>query len=530
MSLLEVKDLHVSFRQDGKLTHAVRGVSFTLERGQTVALVGESGSGKSVTALSTVSLLGDSAQVSGSVIYDGKQMIGADDALLRKVRGNDISFIFQEPMTSLNPLHTLERQLSESLALHQGIVGAAARARIIELLEKVGIRDAESRLGAYPHQLSGGQRQRVMIAMALANKPDVLIADEPTTALDVTIQAQILDLLAELKRTENMGLLFITHDLGIVRRIADRVCVMKGGKIVEQGPTAEIFANPQHDYTRKLLAARAVGVPEPVAADAPELIRTDHLKVWFPIQRGFLKRTVGHVKAVNDATISVRAGETLGIVGESGSGKTTLALAIMRLIASEGGITFDGQDVRGWSTSKLRVLRKDMQIVFQDPFGSLSPRMTCEQIIAEGLGVHGVAPGKDKRQMVAEIMSEVGLDPVMMHRYPHEFSGGQRQRIAIARAMILRPRLLVLDEPTSALDMTVQVQIVDLLRALQVKYGLAYLFISHDLNVVRAMSHKMIVMKQGDVVEAGEAEDLFSNPQTDYARTLLAAALDLTAA
>ena len=530
MSLLEVKDLNVSFRQDGKLTHAVRGVSFTLERGQTVALVGESGSGKSVTALSTVSLLGDSAQVAGSVTYDGQQMIGADDALLRKVRGNDISFIFQEPMTSLNPLHTLERQLSESLALHQGVVGDAARARIIELLEKVGIRDAESRLGAYPHQLSGGQRQRVMIAMALANKPDVLIADEPTTALDVTIQAQILDLLAELKRTEDMGLLFITHDLGIVRRIADKVCVMKGGEIVEQGPTAEIFANPQHDYTRKLLAARAVGKPAPVPAEAKELIRTDHLKVWFPIQRGFLKRTVGHVKAVNDATISVRAGETLGIVGESGSGKTTLALAIMRLIASEGGITFDGEDVRGWSTSKLRALRKDMQIVFQDPFGSLSPRMTCEQIIAEGLGVHGVAPGQDKRQMVAEIMAEVGLDPATMHRYPHEFSGGQRQRIAIARAMILRPKLLVLDEPTSALDMTVQVQIVDLLRALQVKYGLAYLFISHDLNVVRAMSHKMIVMKQGDVVEAGEAQELFANPQTDYARTLLAAALDLTAA
>ena len=529
MSLLEVRDLNVSFRQDGKLTQAVRGVSFTLERGETVALVGESGSGKSVTALSTVSLLGDSAQVSGSVSYDGQQMIGADEAMLRKVRGNDISFIFQEPMTSLNPLHTLERQLSESLALHQGIVGDAARARIIELLEKVGIRDPESRLGAYPHQLSGGQRQRVMIAMALANKPDVLIADEPTTALDVTIQAQILDLLAELKRTENMGLLFITHDLGIVRRIADKVCVMKGGEIVEQGPTAEIFANPQHDYTRKLLGARAVGHPAPVPENAPELIRTDHLKVWFPIQRGFLKRTVGHVKAVNDATISVRAGETLGIVGESGSGKTTLALAIMRLISSEGAITFDGQDVRAWSTSKLRALRKDMQIVFQDPFGSLSPRMTCEQIIAEGLGVHGVAPGQDKRQMVAEIMAEVGLDPATMHRYPHEFSGGQRQRIAIARAMILRPKLLVLDEPTSALDMTVQVQIVDLLRALQLKYGLAYLFISHDLNVVRAMSHKMIVMKQGDVVEAGEAQELFANPRTEYARTLLAAALDLTA-
>ncbi|SEQ02508.1 ABC transporter ATP-binding protein [Thalassovita taeanensis] len=528
MSLLEVKNLTVAFRQDGKMNQAVKGVSFTLNRGETVALVGESGSGKSVTALSTVSLLGGSAEVGGSVTYDGQQMIGADETMLRKVRGNDISFIFQEPMTSLNPLHTIEKQLVESLALHQGLVGAAARARILELLQKVGIRDAESRLGAYPHQLSGGQRQRVMIAMALANKPDVLIADEPTTALDVTIQAQILELLAELKAEENMGLLFITHDLGIVKRIADKVCVMKDGEIVEAGPTEQIFANPQHPYTRTLLAARAVGQPAPVPEGAAELIRTDHLKVWFPIQRGFFKTVVGHVKAVNDASISVRAGETLGIVGESGSGKTTLALAIMRLIGSEGGITYDGQDVRGWSTRKLRSLRKDMQIVFQDPFGSLSPRMTCEQIIAEGLGVHGVDPGRNRRDMVAEVMTETGLDPATMHRYPHEFSGGQRQRIAIARAMILRPRLVVLDEPTSALDMTVQVQIVDLLRQLQVKHGLAYLFISHDLNVVRAMSHKVMVMKQGDVIEAGRAEDVFSAPQTEYTRALLSAALEPT--
>jgi microcin C transport system ATP-binding protein len=522
-ALLDVKDLRVSFRQNGALTEAVRGVSFAVERGETVAIVGESGSGKSVSALSTVSLLGDSAVVSGSVTYDGQQMIGADAALLRKVRGNDISFIFQEPMTSLNPLHTIEKQLSESIALHQGLIGAQARARILELLEKVGIDDALSRLGAYPHQLSGGQRQRVMIAMALANKPDVLIADEPTTALDVTIQAQILDLLKDLKDSEGMGLLFITHDLGIVRRIADRVCVMQYGEIVEQGATREIFDNPQHPYTLKLLSAEPTGSPEPVPADAEEIVSTEHLKVWFPIQQGLMRRTVGYVKAVNDATLSVRAGETLGIVGESGSGKTTLALAIMRLIASEGGITFMGQDVRKWSTRALRRLRADMQIVFQDPFGSLSPRMTCFQIIAEGLGIHGIGKGRDQRVLVHEVMEEVGLDPATMDRYPHEFSGGQRQRIAIARAMVLRPRLLVLDEPTSALDMTVQVQIVELLRNLQVKYGLAYLFISHDLRVVRAMSHKVLVMKRGDVIEYGTADDLYDNPQTDYTRALLQA-------
>ncbi|APE44685.1 microcin ABC transporter ATP-binding protein [Sulfitobacter alexandrii] len=522
--LLDVRDLNVSFRQDGALVHAVRGVSFAVERGETVALVGESGSGKSVSALSTVSLLGDSAEVSGSVTYDGQQMIGADAALLRKVRGNDISFIFQEPMTSLNPLHTIEKQLGESIALHQGLVGEDARGRILELLEKVGINDAQSRLGAYPHQLSGGQRQRVMIAMALANKPDVLIADEPTTALDVTIQAQILDLLKELKDSEGMGLLFITHDLGIVRRIADRVCVMQKGVIVEQGPTRDIFDNPQHPYTLKLLSAEPTGSPEPVPADAPEIVSTENLKVWFPIQRGLLRRTVGHVKAVNDTTLSVRAGETLGIVGESGSGKTTLALAIMRLIQSEGRITFMGEDVRKWSTRQLRRLRADMQIVFQDPFGSLSPRMTCFQIISEGLSIHGIGKGQDQRVLVHEVMEEVGLDPATMDRYPHEFSGGQRQRIAIARAMVLRPKLLVLDEPTSALDMTVQVQIVELLRNLQEKYGLAYLFISHDLRVVRAMSHNVLVMKRGDVIEYGPADDLYDNPQTDYTRTLLQAA------
>ncbi|WP_116598052.1 ABC transporter ATP-binding protein [Primorskyibacter marinus] len=523
-TILEVNNLSVGFRQDGQISRAVKGVSFAIEKGETVALVGESGSGKSVTALSTVSLLGDSAIVEGSVIYSGQEMIGASPKRLRDVRGNDISFIFQEPMTSLNPLHTLEKQLSESLALHQGLTGDKARARILELLDKVGIRDPESRLGAYPHQLSGGQRQRVMIAMALANGPDLLIADEPTTALDVTIQAQILKLLADLKQDYDMSLLFITHDLGIVRRIADRVCVMKDGEIVEAGRTSEIFANPQHPYTQMLLSAESTGTPDPVAEGAELVAETEQLKVWFPIQQGLFKRTVGHVKAVNEATISVRAGETLGIVGESGSGKTTLALAMMRLIQSEGAITFMGQDVRKWSTKELRRLRAKMQIVFQDPFGSLSPRMTCEQIIAEGLGVHGSPDGRPSRELVAEVMTEVGLNPATMHRYPHEFSGGQRQRIAIARAMILRPRLVVLDEPTSALDMTVQVQIVNLLRDLQRKYDLAYLFISHDLKVVRAMSHRVMVMKQGDVMEYGPAEEIFEAPKTDYTRELLAAA------
>ena len=527
-TVLDVRDLGIRFRQDGRIIDAVKGVSFTIGKGETVALVGESGSGKSVTALATVSLLPDSALVTGSVRYNGAEMVGAAEPELRRVRGNDISFIFQEPMTSLNPLHTIQTQLGESLALHQGLTGDAARARIIELLNKVGIREAESRLDAYPHQLSGGQRQRVMIAMALANGPDLLIADEPTTALDVTIQAQILELLADLKRTEGLSLLFITHDLGVVRRIADRVCVMQGGEIVEQGPAAQIFAAPQHPYTQKLLAAEPKGRPDPVAADAVEIVRTEGLRVWFPIHRGFLRRTVGYVKAVNDATLSVRAGETLGIVGESGSGKTTLALAILRLIPSTGPVVFLGQDLQSQHGKDLRDLRRNLQIVFQDPFGSLSPRMTVEQIIAEGLGVHGVEPGRDKRQMVADIMTEVGLDPAAMGRYPHEFSGGQRQRVAIARAMILRPKLVVLDEPTSALDMTVQVQIVDLLRALQRKWGLAYLFISHDLRVVRALAHKVIVMKDGDVVEAGVGAQVFEDPQHAYTRALLAAAFGLS--
>jgi microcin C transport system ATP-binding protein len=523
--VLTVDNLHVSFRQDGAEFPAVRGVSFAVGKGETVAIVGESGSGKSVTALSTVGLLGDNATVAGSIRYGATEMVGAAERDLRRVRGNDISFIFQEPMTSLNPLHTIERQLGESIELHQGLRGADVRARILELLVKVGIRDPETRLGAYPHQLSGGQRQRVMIAMALANGPELLIADEPTTALDVTIQAQILDLLADLKAKEGMSLLFITHDLGIVRRIADRVCVMKNGEIVEQGPTAEIFAAPKHPYTQMLLAAESTGQPAPVPEGAEVVAETESLRIWFPIYRGLLKRTVGHVKAVNAATLSVRAGETLGIVGESGSGKTTLALAILRLIRSEGRIVFLGRDIQGLGQKQMRPLRRDLQIVFQDPYGSLSPRMTVEEIIAEGLGVHGLEPGQNRRDMVGAIMTEVGLDPAMMARYPHEFSGGQRQRIAIARALILKPRLMVLDEPTSALDMTVQVQIVELLRDLQRKYGLAYLFISHDLKVVRAMAHKVMVMQNGDVVEAGPAAEIFGAPREAYTRTLMAAAL-----
>jgi len=525
--ILKIDDLSVAF---GAGEAVVRNVSFDINAGETVALVGESGSGKSVTALSTVGLLPPSAAISGAATYRGQDMIGAPVRTLQKVRGNDISFIFQEPMTSLNPLHTLEKQIGESIALHQGLLGRAARPRIIDLLDKVGIRDPADRMTDYPHQFSGGQRQRIMIAMALANGPDLLIADEPTTAVDVTIQAQILDLLADIQKSEGMGLLFITHDLGIVRKISNRVNVMQGGQIVESGPTADIFANPQHPYTQKLLSAEPSGRPEPVAKAATTVIKTENLKVWFPIKRGVLRRVAGHIKAVNDASFEIRAGETVGIVGESGSGKTTLALSVMRLIGSEGRISFVGRDVQGWKNRQLQPLRRDMQMVFQDPYGSLSPRLTVEQIIAEGLGVHGLKPGQNARDLVAEIMQEVGLEPDSMGRYPHEFSGGQRQRIAIARAMILRPKLVVLDEPTSALDMTVQVQIVDLLRNLQKKYQLAYLFISHDLKVVRALAHKVLVMKLGDVVEQGVGDQIFDDPKDDYTISLMNAAFEMTSA
>jgi microcin C transport system ATP-binding protein len=525
MSLLEIRGLSIDFHQDGHEISAVRDVSFHVGAGETVAVVGESGSGKSVTALATVDLLPESAVARGSVLYQGEEMIGASEDRLQRIRGNDISFIFQEPMTSLNPLHTIEKQLGESLAVHQGLRGQPLQDRIVELLDKVGIPDPVMRLRSYPHQLSGGQRQRVMIAMALANEPQLLIADEPTTALDVTIEAQILELLADLQRSEGLSLLFITHDLGVVRKIADRVVVMRQGEVVESGPCAQIFDAPGHAYTKMLLAAETIGAPAPVAADAPELLSTDQLRVWFPIQRGILRRTVGHVKAVNAASLSVRAGETLGVVGESGSGKTSLALAVMRLIASKNRIFFLGQDIDGLNRRQMRPLRSDMQIVFQDPFGSLSPRMSVMEIVAEGLEIHSRTDRSHHRAAVALMLREVGLDPDTMDRYPHEFSGGQRQRIAIARAMILRPKFVVLDEPTSALDRTVQVQIVDLLRDLQEKYQLGYLFISHDLKVVRALSHRMLVMKDGNIVEHGLAQDIFENPQHPYTQTLLAAAL-----
>ncbi|MEL6196509.1 MAG: ABC transporter ATP-binding protein [Pseudomonadota bacterium] len=520
--LLTIQDLTIAF---GAAAPAVDGVSLALSEGETLAVVGESGSGKSLTALSTVGLLPDSARVTGEIAFEGTRIDGASRETLRRIRGNDISFIFQEPMTSLNPLHTIEKQIGEALALHRGLSGRAARERTLELLTKVGIRDPESRLSAWPHQLSGGQRQRVMIAMALANDPRVLIADEPTTALDVTIQAQILDLLGDLQRDTGLAMLFITHDLNIVRRIADRVAVMQAGKVVETGPTARVFDTPEHTYTSMLLDAEPTGNPAPVPPDAGSLVHGESLRVWFPVRTGLLRRTTGHVKAVTDIDLSLKEGETLGIVGESGSGKTTLALALLRLLRPEGRIVFATQDVQALSTGALRRLRRDMQIVFQDPYGSLSPRMSIAEIVAEGLGIHGLRDkGLNKRAAVARQLEEVGLDPAVMDRYPHEFSGGQRQRIAIARAMILKPRLVVLDEPTSALDRTVQRQIVALLRELQARYRLGYLFISHDLRVVRAMAHRVMVMRQGVVVEEGEAGQVFDSPQTDYARQLMAAA------
>ena len=522
--ILSVKDLNISFLQDGLNFEAVNDLSFQVNKGETVALVGESGSGKSVTALSTAALLGKAASVNGLITIDGNSIDPKDERALQRLRGNQVSFIFQEPMTSLNPLHTVERQLSETISLHQNLNKEKLRENCINLLEKVGIRDIKFRLNAFPHQLSGGQRQRVMIAMAIANRPKILIADEPTTALDVTIQAQILNLLADLKKEFGMSMLFITHDLNIVRQISDRVCVMNAGKIVEQGFTGNVFEKPKHEYTKKLLKAVSVSGPKPISSKSKVILRCEDIKVWFPIYRGFLKRTVGHIKALNAATFNVRIGETLGIVGESGSGKSTIASALMRLIESEGNINFDSKNIGSLKTRQLRRIRSDMQIVFQDPFGSLSPRMTCAQIIAEGLEVHQSASFDDTQLLVDDVMQEVGLDPTFKHRYPHEFSGGQRQRIAIGRAMVLKPKMVILDEPTSALDRTVQFQIVNLLKHLQEKYGLAYIFISHDLAVIRAMSHRVLVMKQGDIVESGYTEQIFRDPKESYTRDLLMAA------
>ena len=533
MSLLTIENLGVRFHVEGEDVEAVRSASLHIERGETVALVGESGSGKSVTALSVLQLLPypRASHPHGSVRFDGEELLGAAAVRsCRQLRGNRVAMVFQEPMTSLNPLHSIEKQLCETLILHRGMSRAEARDRAMELLGLVGLPDVEERLDAWPHQLSGGQRQRVMIAMALANEPDLLIADEPTTALDVTIQAQILALLKDLQARLGMAILLITHDLGIVRHMADRVYVMSDGEIVEHNAAESLFTAPQHPYTRTLLASEPEGEPAPIDETAPEVIRTHNLKVHFPIKRGLLRRTVGHVKAVDGISLSIRAGQTVGIVGESGSGKTTLGQALLRLVASEGPIEFDNRDIQGWQQKQIRPLRRQMQIVFQDPFASLSPRLSAFQIIEEGLLIHAIGGDyHQRRQLVAEAMAEVNLDPLTMDRYPHEFSGGQRQRIAIARAMALKPRFVVLDEPTSALDKTVQAQIVELLLQLQERHGLAYLFISHDLKVVRALASELIVMKEGLVVEQGPTQEVFAAPQETYTRALIAAAFDIEA-
>ena len=527
--LLQVSDLDVTFETPTGSVAAVKGVSFNIHKGETLALVGESGSGKSVTALSIMQLLPYplARHPRGSILLEDRQLIGTPASILRQIRGDRIGMIFQEPMSSLNPLHTVEKQIGETLELHGGYSRGQIRQRIMELLDMVGLTDVEHRLGAYPHQLSGGQRQRVMIAMALANTPDLLIADEPTTALDVTIQAQILKLLKDLQQELNMAMLFITHDLGIVRRVADRVCVMHDGLIVEQATARELFADPQHDYTRHLLTAEPKGAPLAAQPDAAQILQADQVRVWFPIRAGVLRRTKGHVKAVDGISFELRQGHTLGVVGESGSGKTTLGLALLRLEKSSGNIQFMGDELQGLPKKKLRSLRRQMQIVFQDPFGSLSPRLSVGQIIGEGLQVHGLGgDAAEQEALIVDALREVDLDPESRHRYPHEFSGGQRQRIAIARAMVLRPRLVVLDEPTSALDMSVQAQIVDLLRELQDRHQLAYLFISHDLKVVRALSDELIVMRDGKVLEHGPAQEIFQSPSHPYTQALMAAAFD----
>ena len=525
--LLEVRNLHVSFGDEP----AVRGVSFDIEAGETVALVGESGSGKSVTALSILQLLPypQAHHPGGSILVNGEEMLGADKARLLDVRGGVVSMIFQEPMTSLNPLHTIAKQVGEALVVHKRLSPKMAHERTLELLHLVGLQDASHRLNAYPHELSGGQRQRVMIAMALANEPQLLIADEPTTALDVTIQAQILKLLKDLQGELDMAMLLITHDLGIVRNMAKRVCVMTEGEIVESGSNRQIFTAPRHDYTRHLLAAEPKGDPPAANGRAPVVASAAALTVKYPVGKGWFGGR-RFFTAVETVDVEVRAGQTVGVVGESGSGKTTLGLAMLRLLATEGVVRFDGEDISEVGRKQLIPRRKDMQIVFQDPYGSLSPRLSVLQIIEEGLRIHEPHVGKDeRRKRVADVLDEVGLEPEHMDRYPHEFSGGQRQRISIARAMVLKPRFVVLDEPTSALDMSVQAQIVDLLRDLQVAHDLGYLFVSHDLKVVRALANWLIVMRDGVIVEQGPARDVFTTPQSDYTRALFHAALDLEA-
>jgi microcin C transport system ATP-binding protein len=531
-ALLEINDLRVTFLTSENTVQAVKGISFHLNKGETLALVGESGSGKSITALSILQLLPYAVanEQTGSIRFAGRELLGASEDELEKIRGNKVAMVFQEPMTSLNPLQTLEKQIGEVLKLHKSTRSDKARERIIELLTLVGLPMPEKRLNAYPHELSGGQRQRVMIAMALANEPDLLIADEPTTALDVTVQAQILKLLKSLQRRFGMALLLITHDLGVVRKMADRVCVMNKGEIVEKGETEQIFEAPQHAYTKHLLASEPKGQPIAASTDAPVILEANDMKVWFSIKGGFLRRTVAHVKAVDGIDLTVRQGQTVGVVGESGSGKSTLGTAILRLIESEGSIRYQGKELRGLDKDALRTLRREIQIVFQDPYGSLSPRKSVSSIIGEGLKIHGIGTsGAEQDRMIASILEEVGLDPAVRGRHPHEFSGGQRQRIAIARAMILKPKFVVLDEPTSALDMSIQAQIIDLLRDLQKKHNLAYLFISHDLKVVKALCEEVIVMKSGKVVERGKAEAIFNAPQQPYTQALLKAAFDVVA-
>ena len=532
MSFLEIRDLRVTFSVHGRTTEAVRGIDLDVDRGETVALVGESGSGKSVTALSVMQLLPYplARHPSGSITVDGHEVIGAPETRLKDVRGGQVSMVFQEPMTSLNPLHKVERQIGETLLVHQGMTNEAARARTLELIRLVGLRDVERVMASWPHQLSGGQRQRVMIAMALANRPALLIADEPTTAVDVTIQAQILKLLSELQAKTHMGLMLITHDLGLVRKMAQRVYVMQHGEIVEHGAGADIFARPRHPYTRALIDAEPKGAPDPAPTGAETVLECTDLKVYFPVRAGVLRRTIDHVRAVDSVSLKIRAAHTVGVVGESGSGKTTLALALLRLERSRGVIRFKGEDIQARDFKAMRPLRREMQIVFQDPYGSLSPRLSIGQIVEEGLTVHGIGGDAEARQILIDrALAEVDIDPEARDRYPHEFSGGQRQRVAIARALVLKPRLVVLDEPTSALDVSVQAQIIALLRDLQRRHRLAYLFISHDLKVVRAMSHDIVVLRQGEVVEAGPAETVFERPRHPYTQALLAAALDLEA-